>query len=226
MNNMVMKGAIAALLILFYNVWSFIFGGDLVITFWITYAYTMLAAILASVVLVYVINDKPVMLKTALSIETVLYLAAQLIAGNYSRKLFWLFPRLAFLLQLGVLTAYAVVILFTIMHNSQIKDQQQVSAREQMNFRFIIAQMKTAVGKMEYSNPQRKLVMHAYDALASGQIASNPNAAETEQEILSEIEALSRAITDGNQEKITQVCANIEELAAERKQKLSMMNPF
>ncbi len=226
MNKIAMKGVIAALLILLYNVWVFIVGSEFVLTFWISYAFTMIAALMAAFVLVYAVNDKPILLRTALATETVLYVIVQLVVGHVSKLVLWLFPSRAFLLQFAVLVIYAVVIVFTIMHNSQIKDQQQIRGREQMNFRFILEQMKAAMGKMEYSNPQRKLVVHAYDSLASGQTASNPEAAEIEQQILSAIENLSGSIAVNDSEAIAQGCSNIENLAAARKQKLSMMNPF
>ena len=80
--------------------------------------------------------------------------------------------------------------------------------------------------KMEYANPQRKMVMHAYDSLASGQVTSNEQVFDIENSITEAIEELKTAISGKDEEKVEMLCKRIEELSDERKSKLTARRPF
>ena len=226
MNRTTMKSIVAAILIVVANIGLFLFERTYGATFWISYVFMMLAALIASYVLIFHINNKPYVLVYEISAVTVFYLVVAFIAGTVCRHFLVLWPSRAFFTQLCIAAFYAVAFLFVSIHGSHVREQQQVRSTDLMNFKYILDLMKDATSKMEYSNPQRKMVMHAYDSLASGQVTSNEVVFDVEKGILESVEALKGAITSNDSAKVDELCKKIEELADERKRKLSLKRPF
>ena len=57
MNRTVMKSIVAAILILVANIGLFLFGDSFGAVFWISYIFTMIAALIASYVEIFYINN-------------------------------------------------------------------------------------------------------------------------------------------------------------------------
>jgi hypothetical protein len=226
MNRTVMKSIVAAILILVANIGLFLFGDCFGAVFWLSYIFTMIAALIASYVEIFYINNKPYLLVYEISAVTIAYLGLALVAGFVCRNFLFLWPARAFFIQLCILAFYAVAFLFVIIHGSHVAEQQETRSTDLMNFKYIIDNMKSAVSKVDYSNPQRKMLMHAYDSLASGQVSSNEVVFDVEKGILEAVEGLNGAISNGDSEKIETLCKTIENLAEERKRKLSLKRPF
>ncbi len=226
MSRRIMKGIIAGILILIANVGLFLFSATFTATFWICYFFTMLAAIIATYVEIVHVENKPVMYVYEVSAVTGLYLVVQLIAGSLCRNFLFLFPIRAFFIQFCILAAYLIMLLFVSIHGSHVSEQQQVRGRAQVNFRYILEAMKSAMAKMEYSNPQKKMVQHAYDSLASGQVMSGEVVYDIEQQMIATIDELGKAITAKDDVKVSELCNTLENLADQRKTKLNVKNPF
>ncbi|MCR5557596.1 MAG: hypothetical protein K6F75_08595 [Butyrivibrio sp.] len=226
MNRTVMKSIVAAILIVVANIGLFLFGDSFNSAFWISYVFMMLAAIVASYVLIFHINGKPYLQVYETSAITVFYLVIAFIAGIICKNFLFLWPARVFFIQLCIAALYAIAFLFVGIHGSHVSEQQQVRSTDLMNFRYILDLMKEATSRMEYSNPQRKMVIHAYDSLASGQVTSNEVVFDVEKGILESVEALKGAITSNDSAKVDELCKKIEELADERKRKLSLKRPF
>lgn len=226
MNRTVMKSIVAAILIVVANIGLFLFGNSFGSVFWISYIFTMLAAIIASYVLIFYINNRPYLQVYEISAVTVAYLVIALVAGFVCRNFLYLWPARAFFIQLCILALFAVAFIFVMIHGSHVAEQQQTRSTDLMNFKYILDNMKSAVSKVDYSNPQRKMLMHAYDSLASGQISSNEVVFDVEKGILDAVEALKGAVSNGDSAKIEELCGTIENLAEERKRKLSLKRPF
>ena len=226
MNRTTMKSIVAAILIVVANIGLFLFERTYGATFWISYVFMMLAALIASYVLIFHINNKPYVLVYEISAVTVFYLVVAFIAGTVCRHFLVLWPSRAFFTQLCIAAFYAVAFLFVSIHGSHVSEQQQVRSTDLMNFKYILDLMKDATSKMEYSNPQRKMVMHAYDSLASGQVASSEQVFEIENSITEAVEELKAAISGKDDEKVEKLCKRIEELSDERKSKLIAKRPF
>ena len=80
MNRTVMKSIVAAILIVVANIGLFLFGNSFGSVFWISYIFTMLAAIIASYVLIFYINNRPYLQVYEISAVTVAYLVVPLVA--------------------------------------------------------------------------------------------------------------------------------------------------
>lgn len=226
MSRTAMKSMVAAILIILLNIGLFLFGFVASATFWISYIFMMLAALIASYVLIFYVNNKPHILVYELGAITVFYLFLAFITGIVSKNLLFLFPARAFFLQLCVFAFYCIAFLIAVIHGSHVGEQQQARATDIINFKYVLDQMQSAVSQMEYTHPLRKTVLHAYDSLASGQIRSNTEAFEVERNILDSVAALKTAITGKDDTKIQELCGVIETLAEERKHKLNMKSPF
>ncbi|MBQ6406924.1 MAG: hypothetical protein IJJ64_02685 [Butyrivibrio sp.] len=226
MNRTVMKSVVAAILIFVANIGLFLFGESFGAVFWISYIFTMTAALIASYVLIFYINEKPYIQVYEISAVTTAYLVLAVIAGFICRNFLFLWPVRAFFIQLCILALFGVAFIFVMIHGSHVAEQQQTRSTDLMNFKYILDNMKSAVSKVDYSNPQRKALMHAYDSLASGQVTSNEVVFDVEKGILDAVEALKSAITNGDSAKIEELCKTIEDLAEERKRKLSLKRPF
>lgn len=226
MNRTVMKSIVAAILIVVANIGLFLFGNTFGSVFWISYIFTMIAALIASYVLIFYINEKPYIQVYEISAVTTAYLVLAVIAGFICRNFLFLWPVRAFFIQLCILALFGVAFIFVMIHGSHVAEQQQTRSTDLMNFKYILDNMKSAVSKVDYSNPQRKALMHAYDSLASGQVTSNEVVFDVEKGILDAVEALKNAITNGDSAKIEELCKTIEDLAEERKRKLSLKRPF
>lgn len=129
-------------------------------------------------------------------------------------------------LQFCIFAVFLVAFLVVSMHSSHVNEQQATRTTDLMNFKYILDNMKSAASKMEYANPQRKMVMHAYDSLASGQVTSSEQVFDIENSITEAIEELKVAISGKDDEKVEKVCKRIEELSDERKSKLTARRPF
>ena len=226
MNRTIMKSIVAAILIIVANIGLFLFGDTFNTTFWISYVFMMLAALIASYVEIFYINNRSYLQVYEISAITIAYLVIALIAGIICKNFLFLWPARAFFIQLCIVAFYAVAFLFVVIHGSHVKEQQQTRSTDLMNFKYILDMMKSATSKMEYSDPLRKTVMHAYDSLSSGQVTSNEVVFDVEKGILESVEALGGAISNKDNDKITELCKKIEDLADERKRKLSLKRPF
>ena len=226
MNRAIIKGLIAVILISVANAGIFLLGADFTKTFWISYAYSMIAALVTTFVVIFLVKERSLMFKYEVSVITYVYLAVQLVAGLFCTFNLFHFPMLAFFIQLCVIAIYAVVMLMNYNHRSQVNEQQEIRGRDQANFRYVLDSMKSAISFMDYADPQRKAAMHAYDSLASGQVITNKAAFEIEREILTTIENFEKAVKDKNESLVADNCKKIEELAEARKRQLSAKATF
>ena len=225
-NRTFIRGIIAVILILMGNVGLFLFSATFTMTFWICYAFMMLAALITAYVEIFYINKKPFPIVYEVTGVTVFYLIVELIAGTVCKTALWFLPARAFFIQFSIFCLFLVAFLFVVLHGSHIGEQQAVRSKQLINFKYILESMKSAVADMDYANPQRKTVMHAYDSLASGQVTSREDVVDLEENILNSIESLKEAINENNQGKIEELCKQIEKLSDERKRKLSIKAPF
>ena len=226
MNRTGMKSMIAAILIIVANVGLFLFTDTFSAAFWISYVFIMLAAVITSYVEIFYINNKPYPQVYEISGVTGCYLVVAIIAGLISSKALWLFPSVAFFIQLIIFGAFLATFLLVMIHGSHVSEQQATRSTQIMNFKFILEKMKSAASNMDYSDPQRKTVMHAYDALAGGQVASREDVVDIEESIIRLIDDLKGAIQDKNETRINDLCKQIEDLSEERNSKLRIKQPF
>ncbi|SCZ78989.1 hypothetical protein [Pseudobutyrivibrio xylanivorans] len=226
MSRTFMKGIVAAIIIVVANVGLFLFNNTFTHTFWISYTFMMMAALITAYVEVIYVNKKQILHAYEISAVTGFYFVVAFIAGLISIKVLWLIPARAFFLQFVIFALYLVAYLVVSMHGSHVNEQQATRTTDLMNFKYILDNMKSAASKMEYSHPQRKMVMHAYDSLASGQVASSEQVFDIENSITEAVEELKAAITGKDDEKVEKLCKRIEELSDERKSKLTARRPF
>ena len=150
----------------------------------------------------------------------------QIFAFIIGSSLLWMFPLFVFFSQLCIIAAYIVLLMLALMHNSTTKEQQEIRAKDIVNFKYILDTMNTVISKVTYVDPNRKLIQHAYDSLASGQVKSDLSVMDLEQQILTAIGNLDSAVGEQNVAGIKASCDEIEYLAAERKRRLSQRVPF
>lgn len=222
----IMKAIIALVIILVANIGIFVLGSDFTASFWIGYVYTMLAAVITTYVEIFFAPKEELIFRYPISTVTFVYLVVQIVAFIIGSLLLWMFPLLVFFVQLCIVAAYIVLFMSVLLHNTTTKEQQEIRAKDIVNFKYILDTMNTVISKVTYVDPSRKLIQHAYDALASGQVKSDLSVMDIEQQILTAIGNLDSAVVEQNAADIKTICDEIEYLAAERKRRLSQRVPF
>ena len=222
----IMKAIIALVIILVANIGIFVLGSDFTASFWIGYVYTMLAAVITTYVEIFFAPKEELIFRYPISTVTFVYLVVQIVAFIIGSLLLWMFPLLVFFVQLCIVAAYIVLFMSVLLHNTTTKEQQEIRAKDIVNFKYILDTMNTVISKVTYVDPNRKMLQHAYDSLASGQVKSDISVMDIEQQILAAIGSVDLAIGEQNAAEIKAGCDEIEYLAAERKRRLSQRVPF
>ena len=222
----IMKAIIALVIILVANIGIFVLGSDFTASFWIGYVYTMLAAVITTYVEIFFAPKEELIFRYPISTVTFVYLVVQIVAFIIGSRLLWMFPLLVFFVQLCIVAAYIVLFMSVLLHNTTTKEQQEIRAKDIVNFKYILDTMNTVISKVTYVDPNRKMLQHAYDSLASGQVKSDISVMDIEQQILAAIGRVDLAIGEQNAAEIKAGCDEIEYLAAERKRRLSQRVPF
>ena len=226
LDRKMMKAIIALVLILVSNIGIFVLGSDFTASFWVGYIFTMISALIVTYVEIFYADKEQLIFRYPISAVTFVYLAVQIFAFIIGSSLLWMFPLFVFFSQLCIIAAYIVLLMLALMHNSTTKEQQEIRAKDIVNFKYILDTMNTVISKVTYVDPNRKLIQHAYDSLASGQVKSDLSVMDLEQQILTAIGNLDSAVGEQNVAGIKASCDEIEYLAAERKRRLSQRVPF
>lgn len=221
MKRSLMKALIALIVIVFSNVAIFLLWEDFVATFWICYAFSMIAALITTYIEVFFARREALIFRYPVSTVTFLYLIITLVFSLLALFGMRDYVLLVFLIHLFIFAAYLVMLLSVFIHNSSTKEQQAVRAVDVSNFRYILDKMNSIISKAEYTDPNRKLLQHAYDSLASGQIKSSEEAQVVEQNIINVLNSLEGAVVNKETSEIQNLCAKLEDAAEERKRVLS-----
>ena len=220
------KIIIAAIVLAATCVCMFLFAHDYNMVFWVNLIFATLAVVCASLVTIFIAAEEKKVLGMSLSV----YAMAYLVIALYCAFRFVFIPDILVkkvaLIHVIIFAVFLVVFMLGKAENEFISAQQEVRGREIANFKFTLETMKNAMNKVSFDAPYKKMVEHAYDALASGQTASTPSVEDVEKNILEAIGTLDSALDSKNEEEISNACKTIEKLAAERKAKLSVKANF
>lgn len=220
------KCIISLVLLIVANIGIFCIGSDFEADFWISYAYAMVASLITIYVLFFLEKEQKLIFSYPIAAVTLTYLVVAVVLAWVCATFLDEHMMFLFLSQLFVLAAYIVMVIVTLTHNNAVKVQQAERGKDILNFKYILEEANEIISKMDYSDPNRKKVMHMYDALASGQVKSSPNVIDVEQRIMSTLNSLEMAVDSKNQESIDDCCKLLEQAADERKRKLSMREMF
>lgn len=222
----IMRFLIAFVLLLTANIGIFVLGRDFTVTFWISYSYAMIAAVISIYFLIFSAVKESLLFRYPIYAVTYLYLGVELVVAFIVTHLFSLWPLFAFMLQLVILALYIVGLLTVMLNNASIQEQQQIRSVDIANFEYIVNLMKEVLSKVPYADPDRKTIQHAADSVASGQVRSGEAVYDLEQRMISQIEELRTAVTEKDREKVLAACSSIEASAEERKRILSQRAKF
>lgn len=189
--------------------------------FWINLFFSVLAIVFVSGAIILVASREKKVFGMSLTVYALAYLVLAL--STAFRTIFIpdiLARKVAFF---HVLYFFAFLIIFILgkAENEFIGAQQDKRSTELANFRYTLECMKNTMAKVPFDATYKKKVEHAYDSLASGQTASNPDMEDVEKAILESIKQLDEVIASKEEEPIVKACDKIEELAAERKRLLA-----
>lgn len=226
MSRKVLKLLVAVVILLTANIGIFAFVTNFFAAFWISYTFAMIACGISIYVEIFSAAKEKLIFRYSISAITYLYLAVAVVAAYIAAHIFIFHPLSAFMLQLTILAAYIVCLLSVMVNNSAIKEQQQMRGRDIENFEYIKNLMNRVIAKVPYQDPDRKMLQHAGDAVASGQVRSSEAAYELERRMISQIESLDRAVSENDRAKISELCGQIESSAEERKRILSQRARF
>lgn len=226
MDRKILKLLIAIVILLTANIGIFVLGTNFVVTFWISYAYAMIAAVISIYVLIFSSVKERLLFRYPIQSVTYVYLGVELVAAFMATHLFFYRPLFAFMLQLVILALYIVALLSVMVNNSFIQEQQQIRGADIANFEYIVSLMKEVLAQVDYADPDKKTIQHAADAVSSGQVRSSEAVYGLEQQMISQIEGLKAAVTEKNHEKVLAACREIESSAKERKRILSQRAKF
>lgn len=226
MKRGLMKAIIALITILFANIAIFMFLEEFVKSFWICYAFSMIAAVLATCIEIFYEKKEILIFRYPIMTITYLYLIVQLVVAFALFLFFNEHVLFLFLVQLFIFSSFLVLFLLASLHSETIKEQQKERAKDIINFRYILDEMDCVIAKTSYGEENRKVLQHAYDSLASGQIKSHETVQGIEQEILNLIKLLNDAVDNKENEKVLELCTQLEYAADRRKKILSNTKIF
>ena len=226
MKRSFMKALIALIVIVFTNVALFLLLDEFLTTFWICYAFSMIAALITTYIEVFFARKEELIFRYPVSTVTFVYLFVTLAFSLLAMLSLSDYVLFVFLVQLFIFAAYLVMLLSVFIHNSTTKEQQAVRGVDVANFRYILDKMNGIISKAEYTDPNRKVLQHAYDSLLSGQIKSNEAAQVIEQNIINILNSLEGAVANKNATEIQGLCTQLEAEAEERKRVLSSSKLF
>ena len=204
----------------------FLFATRYNLVFWVNLIFAIIAVLAASFVVIFLTTQRKRFFGITLSAYAGVYLVIAL--GFAFRFVFIpdILVKKVALVHVIILAVFLVVIILSKGEEAFITEQQEIRSAEIGNFKYTLTCMKNAMSKVAFDAPYKKMVEHAYDALASGQTASRPEAEQVEKSILDAISRLDGVLESGNEEEISSACKEIEKLADQRKALLSVKANF
>ena len=204
----------------------FLFATRYNLVFWVNLIFAIIAVLAASFVVIFLTTQRKRFFGITLSAYAGVYLVIAL--GFAFRFVFIpdILVKKVALVHVIILAVFLVVIILSKGEEAFITEQQEIRSAEIGNFKYALTCMKNAMSKVPFDAPYKKMVEHAYDALASGQTASRPEAEQVEKSILDAISRLDGVLESGNEEEISSACKEIEKLADQRKALLSVKANF
>ncbi len=204
----------------------FLFATRYNLVFWVNLIFAIIAVLAASFVVIFLTTQRKQFFGITLSAYAGVYLVIAL--GVAFRFVFIpdILVKKVALVHVIILAVFLVVIILSKGEEAFITEQQEIRSAEIGNFKYTLTCMKNAMSKVAFDAPYKKMVEHAYDALASGQTASRPEAEQVEKSILDAISRLDGVLESGNEEEISSACKEIEKLADQRKALLSVKANF
>ena len=204
----------------------FLFATRYNLVFWVNLIFAIIAVLAASFVVIFLTTQRKRFFGITLSAYAGVYLVIAL--GFAFRFVFIpdILVKKVALVHVIILAVFLVVIILSKGEEAFITEQQEIRSAEIGNFKYALTCMKNAMSKVAFDAPYKKMVEHAYDALASGQTASRPEAEQVEKSILDAISRLDGVLESGNEEEISSACKEIEKLADQRKALLSVKANF
>lgn len=214
---------IAAVFILIANLGIFILGDDFNRIFWICYVFAHLAAIVTIYIQIDFAKKEKVIFQYPIAVVTYGYLLGAIVVAFLSFVMFKDSDNalLTFLVNMIVLGIFIAAFCSVLIHNTSVKEQQEVRGANILNFRNTLNSMDKIMNSIDYSDPNKKILQHVRDSLASGQVQTVPAAAGVEQQIYQMIVNLSQAVSSKNQDQIVLLCNQLEIAIEDRKQILS-----
>lgn len=207
----------ALVFIILFNIGLFSFASFSLASFWISWAFIHIAFVITVCVLVLSVpKQKKLIFSYSESAITLYYFIIEVVAGLVLMFQFAFLPVISFVAQLIILAVYAVAFCATKSMNKNIDREESVRAVDLYHFRLLLEEMRDVQREVDYAAPYKKVVEHAYDAMAGSQVKSSPEASEVEQRILEFIRQLKQEVASGNEESIRSACQNIERAVAER----------
>ncbi len=204
----------------------FLFATRYNLVFWVNLIFAIIAVLAASFVVIFLTTQRKQFFGITLSAYAGVYLVIAL--GFAFRFVFIpdILVKKVALVHVIILAVFLVVIILSKGEEAFITEQQEIRSAEIGNFKYTLTCMKNTMSKVAFDAPYKKMVEHAYDALASGQTASRPEAEQVEKSILDAISRLDGVLESGNEEEISSACKEIEKLADQRKALLSVKANF
>ena len=209
---------IMAVALIAINICMFVVLENYTRVFWISFAFSIVACAVSLLLMFFDvgIGEKKQLYAYILYPVVTYFLISQIVFAVISVYFLENHIFATFTIQMILLVVFLVTYLVMRRANESVKQQQEIRGADILSFKAILDSARSALAKVDYSAPYRKEIQTAVDALASGQVRSTPAAEDIEREIKDQIGALSSAIDDKNEVKITEACRKLERLAEER----------
>lgn len=212
---------LAAVFIILLNVGLFSFASISLTSFWISWVFIHIAFVITVCILVLSVSEqKKLFFAYSESAITTYYFLIELVAGLVMIFQFAFLPVVAFVVQMIILAAFGMAFVSTKMMNKNIDREEKVREVELYQFKSLLESMKDVQMQIDYSAPYKKIVEHAYDAMAASQVKSSPEVREIEQYIMELIGQLKQSVIAGDEKEVCDLCKSIENAVAKRNREL------
>ena len=129
----------------------------------------------------------------------------------------------AFLVQLFIAGIYGITLIANMIFNERTADAE-VNRQYQIGYvKDACATLKSSLDRISDKGTKKK-VERVYDALYSSPVKSHPDLAQMENRILSSINEIDDAVSEGNNERIISLADSLLTAVNERNMRLKMLN--
>ena len=225
-NNKILLAAAFGILFVVYNIIIFITATDTSGSFWVSYAFTVIAFIVQIISLTFFFweknKDRSAFNSLPFVIVSVFYFIVQLIAGSIFMLLTPVGIKALIIVQIVILSAYLIVAILTLIGKNIIETSENKTEDKIMFIDLLENDVITLKGKtqnpavIEHLEKLREMI-HYSDPI------SNTSLALIEQKISRKVDNLNDIITTDNIETIGKAINEIQEMLADRNRKCKIM---
>lgn len=223
-NNNYLTLAVFVIIAIVYNIVVFSIVNEYTSVFWSAYAFTMLAAVAATVTCTLAFKDGKdiAFLSVPATLVATAYFFAQLLFGIILMVLPSVSIVFANVAQIVVLAVFLIIAIGGLMSKNVTVDSERVVREKKFYINSLSVEME-GLAALAPDAAHKKTLTDTYEVIRYSDPMSHSSLDDLEQKIMAKVYALSDIVNKGDFDDISEKCAEIERLVADRNRKCKML---